>query len=150
MEIHRKTIIGKTLTNLYFTEQDGPHDFCYGLAPAYYFSTIMEINYSAMFLFENDSIEPWNANQPIILLTHENWQLQPEIIFHNQIITAISMDDEQQISIHLENGTIIKHLNGYGDELSITNPSLESQAIHSSQSEQSIFSKFLKRIFPKK
>lgn len=44
MEIHRKTIIGKTHTNLYFTEQDGQHDFCYGLAPAYYFLTIMEIS----------------------------------------------------------------------------------------------------------
>lgn len=39
-----KMVVGKTLTNLFFTKQDGPHDYMPGISPAYYFSTIMELD----------------------------------------------------------------------------------------------------------
>jgi hypothetical protein len=149
LEEYKKSILGNTLTNLYFTEHNGPHDYCPGLVPAYYFATIMELNYNELFVFYADCIEPWNSIHSIILLTHENWHLQPEIIFHYQIINDISVNEEQQITIHLENGTAIQHTEEYGDKLIITNPFFDAITTPSIKHKQNIFSQLFKNIFQK-
>lgn len=121
-EDSRKMVIGMMLTNLFFTKQDGPHDYMPGILPAYYFSTIMELDHHKKIRFENDFIVEWNDDEPIITLTNENWNLHPEVVFKNQIIVDLLKDNEGQWSFLLENGTTIKHTIYYGDQLFIEPP----------------------------
>lgn len=121
-EDSRRMVIGMMLTNLFFTKQDGPHDYMPGISPAYYFSTIMELDHHKKFRFENDFIVEWNDDESIITLTNENWNLHPDLVFKNQIIVDLLKDNEGQWSFLLENGTTIRHTINYGDQLFIEPP----------------------------
>lgn len=119
----RKMVLGKTLTNLYFTKQDGPHDYMPGIAPAYYFSTVMELDHKTKLRFGNDFIVEWENDEPLITLTNKNWHLPSNLIFKDQNIIDLTMDENEQMTFHLANGTRFFHTVDYGDQLFIINPS---------------------------
>ena len=65
------------------------------------------------------------------LETNENWNLPPKLEFKNQKIVDISYNDtEEQMKIHLENGTTISHTNSYGDKLFIENEKCKFENKH--------------------
>jgi hypothetical protein len=123
---YKKLILNQTLTNLFFTEQDGPHDYCPGISPAYYFSTIMELNHTTKLRFGNDFVVPWNDEEPLIMLTHENWDLPEALVFKGQKIVDLTKDEYDQLTFHLENGTTFIHTMDYGDQLFIENETLKA------------------------
>lgn len=127
LEEYNKMIIGKTLTNLFFTKQNGPHDYMPGIPPAYYFSTIMELDGYKLYRFGNDFINEWKEEEPLLLLTHENWGLSHSVDYKGQKIVAITQDEYQQLTFHLENGTTIAHTIDYGDQLFIENNNIIDQ-----------------------
>ena len=114
-------VIGRSLTNLFFTKQNGPHDYMPGIPPAYYFSTIMELDNSKMLRFGNDFIVGWDEDEPIIQLTNENWGLPDTMEFRGKRIVDISKDEFDQLTFHLENDVTIAHTIDYGDQLFIEN-----------------------------
>ncbi|MBA9074985.1 hypothetical protein GGR22_003162 [Flavobacterium gossypii] len=120
-EEYRKMVIGRVLTNLFFTKQDGPYDYMPGISPAYYFWTVMELDNSTKLRFGNDYIVEWDGKEELIVLTNYNWELPEDIIFKNQKITDLIKDDYDQLIFHLENGITIIHTIGYGDALFIEN-----------------------------
>ncbi len=105
LEEYKKMLVGKTLTNLFFTKQDGPYDYMPGVFPAYYFSTIMELDNEKKFRFSNDYITEWENDELIITLDNQNWDLPKNLVFKGQKIVELTKDDYQQITIHLENAT---------------------------------------------
>ena len=119
LEEYIKMVVGKTLTNLFFTKQDGPHDYMPGISPAYYFSTIMELDNEKKLRFSNDFIVDWKDEEPIIMLTNENWDLPKTLVFKGQKIVDLTKDEYKQLTFHLENGTTIAHTIDYGDQLFI-------------------------------
>lgn len=121
---YHKLVVGKTLTNLFFTKQNGPHDYMPGIPPAYYFSTIMELDNNKRLRFGNDFVVDWEDDEPIITLTNENWNLPSTLIFKKQRIIDLTQDEEQQLTFHLENGTTIAHTMDYGDQLFIQNENI--------------------------
>lgn len=123
-EKYKKMLVGKTLTNLFFTKQDGPHDYMPGISPAYYFSTIMEIENDKQLRFGNDFIVDWNDEEPIIALTNENWDLPKSLVFKGQKIVDLTKDDYKQLTFHLENGTTIVHSIDYGNQLFVENENI--------------------------
>lgn len=123
LEKYRELIIGRTLTNLYFTKQDGPHDYRPGITPAYYFSTVMEVDNKVKYRFGSDFVVEWNDEEPLITLTDENWLLPKGLVFKGQKVIDLEKDDEyDQWIFHLENGTTIRHTIDYGDKLYIEHP----------------------------
>ncbi len=127
LEEYKKMIVGKTLTNLFFTKQNGPHDYMPGVSPAYYFSTIMELEGDKLYRFGNDFINEWKEEEPLIKLTHENWGLSQSVVYKGQKIEAIAQDEYQQLTFYLENGTTIAHTIDYGDQLFIENNNIIDQ-----------------------
>lgn len=125
-EDYKKLLVGKTLTNLYFTKQDGPHDYMPGISPAYYFSTILEIDNDQKLLFGNDFIIDWKEEVPIIELTNQNWDIHPAIVFKGQEIVDLTQDEQEQLTFHLANGTTLAHTIDYGDQLFIKNERIDS------------------------
>lgn len=121
-EKYREILIGRTLTNLFFTKQDGPHDYMPGVTPAYYFSTVMELDNEIKYYFRCDYIQEWNGEEPLITLTNENWLLPKDLVFKGQKITDLVKDEYDQLVFHLENGTAIWHNMDFGDSLYIENP----------------------------
>lgn len=124
LEEYIQMVVGKTLTNLFFTKQDGPHDYMPGISPAYYFSTIMELDNDKKLRFGNDFIVDWKDEEPIIVLTNENWDLPDILVFKGQKIIDVREDAYQQLIFHLENGTTIAHTIDYGDQLFIENKNI--------------------------
>jgi len=120
-EEYRKMVIGRVLTNLFFTKQDGPYDYMPGISRAYYFWTVMELDNSTKLRFGNDYIVEWDGKEELIVLTNYNWELPEDIIFKNQKITDLIKDDYDQLIFHLENGITIIHTIDYGDALFIEN-----------------------------
>ena len=123
-EEYIKMVVGKILTNLFCTEQDGPYDYMPGISPAYYFSTIMELDNEKKLRFGNDFIVDWKDEEPIFTLTNENWDLPKTLVFKGQKIVDLTMDEYKQLTFHLENGTTIAHTIDYGDQLLIKNESI--------------------------
>lgn len=123
-EEFKKMVVGKTLTNLFFTKQDGPHDYMPGISPAYYFSTIIELDDNKKLRFGNDFIVDWKDEEPIIKLTNENWGLPKSLEFKGQKIIDLVKDEYQELTFHLENGTTIAHRMGYGNQLFIQNENI--------------------------
>lgn len=123
-EEYIKMVVGKTLTNLFFTKQDGPYDYMPGISPAYYFSTILELDHYKKLRFSNDFIIDWKDEEPIIKLTNQNWGLPKALEFKGQIIVDLTKDENQQLTFHLENGTTIAHTIDYGDQLFIENENI--------------------------
>ena len=121
-EEYRKLVLNKTLTNLLFTKQDGPHDYRPGIPPAYYFSTIMELDNREKLRFGSDYIVAWKDEEPLIIVTHQNWALPGTLVFKAQRIVALTGDDDGQLTIYLENGTTIAHKSDYGNQLCIEHP----------------------------
>lgn len=124
-EEYRKTIVGKMLTNLFFTKQDGPYDYMPGISPAYYFSTVLELDHKFKLRFGSDFIVEWEDDEPLIVLTNENWELSQKLTFKGQRISDLTKDEFDHLTFHLENGTTIAHTNDYGDQLFIENPCIE-------------------------
>lgn len=124
LEDYRKIVVGKTLTNLFFTKQDGPHDFMPGISPAYYFCTIMELDNEKKLRFGSDFIVDWNDEEPITILTNENWDLPESMVFKDQKIVNLTVNEYEQLTFHLANGTTIFHSIDYGDQLFIENENL--------------------------
>lgn len=120
-EEYREMVIDKVLTNLFFTKQDGPHDYMPGISPAYYFSTILELNNGEKLQLGNDFIVKWEDLQPIQLLTNKNWNLPENLVFKEQKIVDLTQNEYDQLTLHLENGTTIYHTIDYGDQLFIEN-----------------------------
>jgi hypothetical protein len=121
IKAYKKMLVGKILTNLFFTKQDGPYNYMPGISPAYYFSTIMEIDNDKKLQFGNDFIVDWNDDEPIIALTNKNWDLPKTLIYKEQRIVDVSKDEYEQLTFHLENGITIAHTIDYGDQLHIKN-----------------------------
>ena len=119
-----KMVVGRTLTNLFYTKQDGPHDYMPGISPAYYFSTIMELDNEKKFKFGNDFIVEWKDEEHIITLTNENWALPKTLVFKGQKIVELTKDENKQLTFHLKNGTTIAHTIDYGDQLFIENENI--------------------------
>jgi hypothetical protein len=126
LQKYSEMVMGKTLTNLYFTKQDGPHDYMPGISPAYYFSTVLELNNQKKYRFGNDFIVDWNDDEPLIKLTNENWDLPQSLVYKSQKIIDLTKDEFNQLTLHLENGTTISHTVDYGDQLFINNEKLNS------------------------
>ena len=124
LEKYKEMVIGKTLTNLFFTKQDGPHDYMPGISPAYYFSTIIELDNDKKLRFGNDFIVDWKDEEAIITLKNENWNLSKSLIFKGKKIVDLTEDEYQQLTFHLENGTTIAHTIDYGDQLFIENKNI--------------------------
>lgn len=124
LEQYIKMVVGHTLINLFFTKQDGPHDYMPGISPAYYFSTIMELDNNKKLCFGKDIIFDWKDEEPIISLTSENWNLPKTLVFKGQKIVDLTKDAYDQLTIHLENGTTIAHTIDYGDKLLIENANI--------------------------
>ncbi|MDO7846962.1 hypothetical protein Q5H92_11380 [Hymenobacter sp. M29] len=118
-EKYRRLVKGKTLTNLFFTKQDGPYDYRPGIHPAYFFSTIMELGDKSQWAFDSDSIFEWKAAGALIELTNENWDLPAALIFKGQTIVDLTEDEERNLTFHLGNGITIAHTTDYGDQLLI-------------------------------
>ncbi|MFD2602363.1 hypothetical protein [Flavobacterium suzhouense] len=129
-----KMVVGKTLTNLFFTKQDGPHDYMPGISPAYYFATILELDNDKKFQFGNDFIIDWKDQEPTITLTNENWALPKTLVFQGQKIVNLTKDEHEQLTFHLENGTTIAHTIDYGDQLFIENEKVLDKEITVSDS----------------
>lgn len=123
-----KMVVGKKLTNLFFTKREGPQDYMPGISPAYYFSTIMELDNNKKLRFGNDFIVDWKDEEPIITLTNENWDLPKTLVFKGQKIVDLTKGENQQLTFHLENGTTIAHTNDYGDQLFIENENILDKA----------------------
>lgn len=121
LEEYIEMVVGHTLTNLFFTKQDGPHDYMPGISPAYYFSTIMELDNDKKLCFGKDIIFDWKDEEAIISLTSENWNLPKTLVFKGQKIVDLTKDEYHQLTFHLENGTTIAHTIDYGDKLIIEN-----------------------------
>lgn len=121
-EEYTKKVIDKTLTNLFFTKQNGPHDYRPGISPAYYFATVMELDHETKLHFGNDFVVEWKDEEPLIALTNENWGLPKTLIFKGQKIVDLTKDEQEQLTFHLENGTTIAHVNDYGNQLFIKTP----------------------------
>ncbi|UPT68544.1 MAG: hypothetical protein M0D57_07920 [Sphingobacteriales bacterium JAD_PAG50586_3] len=121
-EKYKELLIGRTLSNLYYTEQNGPHDFCPGIAPAYYFATIMEVDNKVKYCFWSDCINEWNNEEPLLTVTSKNWVLPKGLVFKGQKIVDLTKDEDEQLTFHLENRTTIRHTQDYGDGLYIENP----------------------------
>jgi hypothetical protein len=117
-------VVGRILTNLFYTKQDGQHDYMPGISPAYYFSTIMELDNEKKLRFGNDFIVDWKDEEPIFTLTNENWDLPKTLVFKGQKIVDLTMDEYKQLTFHLENGTKIAHTIDYGDQLFIENDTI--------------------------
>ena len=124
---YKEMIVGKTLTNLFFTKQDGPHDYMPGISPAYYFSTIIELDNDKKLRFVNDFITYWKDEVEIITLTNENWDLPKSLVFKGKKIVDLTQDEYQQLTFHLENGTTIAHTIDYGDQLLIKNENIKDR-----------------------
>ncbi len=127
LEDYKKMVVGKTLTNLFFTKQDGPHDYRPGILPAYYFSTILELDNSEKLLFGHDFMVEWQDELPVITLTNENWELPGNLVFKGQQIVDLTRDEYEQLTFHLANGTTIAHTIDYGDQLFIKNEKQENE-----------------------
>jgi hypothetical protein len=127
LEEYKNLLVGKTLSNLYFTKQDGPYDYMPGIFPAYYFSTIMEVDNQGMYRFSFDFIVEWENDEPLIELTIKNWDLPKNLVYKGQKIVDLTKDEYQQITIHLENGTTIAHTIDYGDQLFIENENIQNK-----------------------
>jgi hypothetical protein len=123
-EDYRKMVIGKTLTNLFHTKQDGPHDYMPGISPAYYFSTVMELDHVTKLRFGNDFVVESKDEELLITLTNESWALPRTLLFKGQKIIDLTKDEYDQLTFHLENGTTIAHTVDYGDQLFIENPNV--------------------------
>ncbi|MDO7852839.1 hypothetical protein [Hymenobacter convexus] len=118
-EKYRRLVKGKTLTNLFFTKQDGPYDYRPGIRPAYFFSTIMELDDKSQWVFDYDSLFEWKAADTLIELTNENWDLPEALTFKGQTIVDLTEGEEGNLTFHLGNGITIAHTIDYGDQLSI-------------------------------
>jgi hypothetical protein len=120
-EEYKKLVIGRNLTNLFFTKQDGPYDYRTGISPAYYFSTVMELDGVLKLHFGNDFITGWISKEPIFVVTNKNWDLPKDVIFKDQKVVDLTIDEEEQLVFYLENGVRIMHTVDYGDQLFIEN-----------------------------
>lgn len=128
----KNQLLGKTLTRLFYTQQEGPHDLMPGIAPAYYFHSVMEINHSTLLRFGNNFLSPWNNLEPLLELSNQNWHLPYNLEFKDQIVTDIICDEYGNWTFCLENGTTIAHTYDFGDQLSIENsqiPPLPKQEV---------------------
>lgn len=126
-EQYRQWLVGKTIQNLYFTAQDGPYDYMPGIPPAYYFSSVLELNDGAMLRLGPGFLVPWNNEEPLHRLHHKNWDLPSTLVFQGQRITAISGERDAELVIVLENGVRISHTQDYGDQLLIRGPQHEER-----------------------
>lgn len=117
--IFESLVKDRTLTNLYFTKQDGPHDHLPGIAPAYYFSTVMELDGATKLWFSNDAIDRWKDKAELLEVTHENWELPPDLCFKGMRMAALTLDEHGEMTFHLENGVTIHHATDFGDQLLI-------------------------------
>lgn len=124
----KKMVVGKTITNLYFTDQKGPYDYCPGITPAYYFFTIMELENDKKYRFHHNLIIDWTESdsEPLITLTHENWGLPISVIFKEQKIASLSQDKFDNMIFYLENGVTITRGENYGDQLLIENTTIKN------------------------
>ncbi len=123
---YKNMLVGKTLSSLFFTKQDGPYDYMPGIFPAYYFSTVMELDQQEMYRFSSDFIIEWENDEPLIELTNKNWDLAKNLVYKGQKIVDLTNNEYQQITIHLENGTTIAHTIDYGDQLFIENENIKT------------------------
>lgn len=132
LEDYSDLVVGKTLTDLFFTKQDGPHDYMPGIPPAYYFRTIIELDGKIKLRFGHDHLVEWNDDEPIIQLTNLNWDLPETLEYKGHRIVRLTRDDHQQLTIHLENGTRITRTSDYGDQLFIENDRIPDEVTEAS------------------
>ncbi|WP_160138763.1 hypothetical protein [Chryseobacterium sp. c4a] len=113
LEKYKRLILGRELSNLFFTRQDGPYEHIQGISPAYYFSTVMELDDTLKLHFGSDFITDWISKEPLTILTNENWELPKDIAFKGQKIIDLSRDEYEQLVFHLENGITIMRTMDY-------------------------------------
>ena len=82
----------------------------------------MELDNREKLRFGSDYIVAWKDEEPLIIVTHQNWALPGTLVFKAQRIVALTKDDDGQLTIYLENGTTIAHKSDYGNQLCIEHP----------------------------
>ncbi len=114
-----KHLIGKKLVKLLHTEQGHGEVMLEGLGHAYFFRTVFEVEGGEKFDFGFDWIVPWHKNDTLMEVTHENWDVNPEIRFTDVAIKEIITDEAGELMIRLENDTVVFQGNHYGTTLHI-------------------------------
>lgn len=127
-ERYKILVVGKTLTNIFHTQQDGPYDYMPGISPAYYFSTVLELNKNQNIQLSSDFLKNWEDTDTLYEVTNQNWLLPENLVFKERKIINLTQDEFRHLTIHLDNETTINHTTDYGDQLFIENPGIQGNS----------------------
>lgn len=116
----KSEFVGRIVTAIYHTKQDGPEEMFDGQVPVYYFDCVIEIDSKTKFAFGHDWISSWDKNEELYLVTHSNWEIDENLSFIGQKIKNIGVDEYNEMYFHLENDIIIYHNTSLGDQLFVT------------------------------
>lgn len=127
-EQYKNMVVGKTLTNVFHTQQDGPYDYMPGISPAYYFSTVLELNKNQNIQLSSDFLKNWEHKDTLYEVTNQNWLLPENLVFKEREIVNLTQDEFRHLTIHLDNETTINHTTDYGDQLFIVHPGIKDNS----------------------
>jgi len=119
IEKYRKELIGKKITGLFHTDQGTGHELLPGLGNAFYFSCVFQVEGGATFDLSNESIDPWVSQEPLLPITHKQWQIEEELEFIGKRIVEIMQDEHLDIYLRLENDTLLYMTIDYGNALQV-------------------------------
>jgi len=115
---YKDFLLHQQLKGVYHSEMSKARVLLEGLGPAYYFSTILELENGECFALGENWIEKYtNGKEKLTEITHQNWIIDKEIIYKGKSITDILTDEYGAIYIKLENDILIFHNIDYGDDL---------------------------------
>lgn len=116
-------LVGRTLVNLLASATPLRGAQIPGLGEPLFYTVVLLLDGEERVRLSGDELEAWTGAEPLVPVTPATFHIEPEIIFQNQPVVDVQVDDVGDIVVVLGNRTTLQVGSPFGTTIELQAPS---------------------------
>lgn len=125
MKLPPRYLIGRMLVDVLASATPLRGDHIPGLGEPLFYTVVLLLDREEWVRLTGDELEGWTGTEPLVPVTPATFQIEPAIIFRNQPIVDVQLDDVGDIVVVLGNRTTLQVGSPFGTTIELQAPSIK-------------------------
>lgn len=116
-------LVGRTVVNLLASATPLRADPIPGLGEPLFYTVVLLLDREERVRLCGDELEAWTGTEPLLPVTPATFRIEPALIFQNQPVVDVQLDDVGDIVVVLGNRTTLQVGSPFGTTIELQAPS---------------------------
>jgi hypothetical protein len=122
MNLPPSYLVGRTLVNLLASATPLRGAQIPGLGEPLFYTVVLLLDREEQVSLCGDDLEPWTGAEPLVPVTPATFHIEPAIVFRNQPIVDVQLDDVGDLVVVLGNHTTLQVGTTFGTTIELEAP----------------------------